>query len=115
MAAKLGKRLTIKQLAEHHGKTEAATRKWVWALERRYGGIIKRAGAGNGKGAKIEVTLASLRKADPDYLEDQAISRDEVAELKKKNVDLQNQVALLRKRLRELQDLVEILANKRAT
>lgn len=104
--------MTVRELAEAHGKSEAAIRKWLHALEQETPGVIKRAGAGCGRGARIWVTLSSLRRADKDFIEHQAIARDEIAELRAKCSTQREELISLRSRIRRLEQLVELLAKE---
>lgn len=107
MAATLAKRMTVRELAKLYGRSERSIRRWVQKLDREHGGIIKR--VGEGKRSTIEVTMSALRRCDPDFIEHQEIARDEIAELRKKASDLEKQAIVLRKHIRELQEIIQKL------
>jgi transposase len=108
VAATLGKRLSVKQLAAHYGRSERSIRRWLRKLDAEHGDVIKR----STPHGPIEVTLSSLRRADRDYLEEQAIARDEVGELRTKCSNLEKETIALRKRVRELQEIVVRLVER---
>ena len=110
MAGQLGRLKTVRQVAESVGKPIHVTRRWLWALDRKYGNIIKR--IGGGKLGPIAVSMAALRAVDPSFFEVQRISRDEVAELQKIVVDLKKENLQLKNRLRDVFEVISFLMSK---
>lgn len=112
MARRIASVLTVDDIAKMRGVSRKRAWRWLRRIDAEAGGgVLLR------NGRHIYTTLSRLRSVDSRWFEDTAVLRDDVAELRERNYELQRrtaaqarELAAVKSRVNELQIVVERLA-----